>query len=262
MNSIYEATKANDGHRTILDERTLTRDVSHFEHVGSTIALNKRLAGLKRAFPIVPLDSCAREQIIHLVDCVFLFPNSVRSKIVAFSNIDAGTGSSEVCLNAGYFLAKRIPGNVCVIDANGKRSLLCRLFAADDLPGLSDAIDVADGFKDLLVQLSDSNLWLLPTGSEELDSCRFSPDRLHARIMELGKHFDYILIDAPAATAARTILLGQMADGVIIVIEAHRTRREAARMAKETLEAAHIPVLGAVLNNRTFPIPEALYRKL
>lgn len=262
MNRIYEPIKANDGHRTMLDERTLARDVSQFEEVGSTIALNKRLKGLKRAFPIAPPSAYAREQIIHLVDRVFLFPNSAAPKILVFSNVDVGIGSSEACLNVGYFLAKRIPGNVCVIDANGKRSQLCRLFAADDLPGLSDAIDVADGFKDLLVQLGDSNLWLLPAGSEEVDSCRLSSERLHARIMELRKRFDYILIDAPVATAASTILLGQLADGMILVVEAHRTRRETARVAKEGLEAAHIPVLGAVLNNRTFPIPEALYRKL
>jgi hypothetical protein len=30
----------------------------------------------------------------------------------------------------------------------------------------------------------------------------------------------------------------------------------------ENLRAAHIPVLAAVLNKRTFPIPESLYRRL
>ena len=53
-----------------------------------------------------------------------------------------------------------------------------------------------------------------------------------------------------------------MADGVVLVIEANSTRREAARMAKETFESANVKLLGAILNNRTFPIPESLYRKL
>jgi Mrp family chromosome partitioning ATPase len=46
------------------------------------------------------------------------------------------------------------------------------------------------------------------------------------------------------------------------VVDSHSTRREPARIAKEGFEAARIPVLGAVLNKRTFPIPEPLYRKL
>jgi Mrp family chromosome partitioning ATPase len=33
-------------------------------------------------------------------------------------------------------------------------------------------------------------------------------------------------------------------------------------MAKESLEAASVPILGAVLNKRRFPIPEAIYKKL
>jgi Mrp family chromosome partitioning ATPase len=40
------------------------------------------------------------------------------------------------------------------------------------------------------------------------------------------------------------------------------TRREAARTAKENLFAANVNVLGAVLNNHRFSIPETLYRRL
>jgi Mrp family chromosome partitioning ATPase len=82
-------------------------------------------------------------------------------------------------------------------------------------------------------------------------------------MMELSKEFDYVLIDAPPVSSyADAVLLGQMADGVILVVEANSTRRGTARMVKETFEGAKVRLLGAILNNRTFPIPEALYRKL
>jgi Mrp family chromosome partitioning ATPase len=57
-------------------------------------------------------------------------------------------------------------------------------------------------------------------------------------------------------------MFGRLADGVVLVIEAHATRREAARKAKETIEASNIKLLGAVFNKRTFPIPEALYNRI
>jgi len=47
-----------------------------------------------------------------------------------------------------------------------------------------------------------------------------------------------------------------------MVLEANDTRREPAQKVKEMLEASDIPVLGAVLNKRTFPIPESLYKRL
>ena len=82
-------------------------------------------------------------------------------------------------------------------------------------------------------------------------------------MIELREKFDYVLIDAaPLGSSTDAVLLGQKADGLVLIVEAHSTRREAARIAKETLAASKVNVLGAILNNRTFPIPESLYRRL
>ena len=53
-----------------------------------------------------------------------------------------------------------------------------------------------------------------------------------------------------------------MTDGLVLVLEAGETRREAAQAAVSSLRAANVPILGAVLNNRELPIPEKLYRNL
>jgi Mrp family chromosome partitioning ATPase len=53
-----------------------------------------------------------------------------------------------------------------------------------------------------------------------------------------------------------------LTDGFILVVEANATRREAALQVAENLRAANVRILGAVLNQRTFPIPEKLYSKL
>jgi Mrp family chromosome partitioning ATPase len=72
-----------------------------------------------------------------------------------------------------------------------------------------------------------------------------------------------MLIDAPGISVCGDAqLLGQIADAAILVIEANSTRRLTARKAKESLDAAGVRLLGTVLNNRIFPIPEGIYRKL
>ena len=58
------------------------------------------------------------------------------------------------------------------------------------------------------------------------------------------------------------LAFGQLTDGFILVVEANATRREAALQVAENLRAANVRILGAVLNQRTFPIPEALYHRL
>jgi Mrp family chromosome partitioning ATPase len=53
-----------------------------------------------------------------------------------------------------------------------------------------------------------------------------------------------------------------LADGLVLVIEANITRRETAQKIKQDLELVGVCLVGAVLNNRTFPIPDSLYRHL
>jgi Mrp family chromosome partitioning ATPase len=56
--------------------------------------------------------------------------------------------------------------------------------------------------------------------------------------------------------------MGHLADGIVLIVEANHTKRESVRQAKKHLETAQVQLLGAVLDQRTFPIPEFLYRKL
>jgi len=108
------------------------------------------------------------------------------------------------------------------------------------------------------------NLWLLSCGSAANESAALlNSERMKSRITELRNEFDYVLLDAPPlSTYADAVALGQLADGVVLVLEANSTKREAAVRVVENLRAANVNILGAVFNKRTFPIPESLYQLL
>jgi Mrp family chromosome partitioning ATPase len=82
-------------------------------------------------------------------------------------------------------------------------------------------------------------------------------------LAELRAEFDFVIIDAPPLTRyADAIALGQVSDGLILVLEADSTRKKAAQMAVANLRSSNVQILGAVLNKRTFPIPENIYKRL
>jgi len=127
--------------------------------------------------------------------------------------------------------------------------------------GLSDAL-IGDGsIRQYARQLSRPNLWLLSSGSQGADA--FSPsnvERMHQRISELRAEFDYILVDSPPLSVGNQgAILGAWSDGVALVLKANSSRREQARHVLQEFQAANVPVLGAVLNQRTFPIPDKIY---
>jgi Mrp family chromosome partitioning ATPase len=209
------------------------------------------------------LGGQAQKEAVKLVQRVFVFPNSDAPRAVVFSSIQ-GNGSTEICCRAGEVLAAQGSGSVCLVDANLRTPSLHQLLGVAKCPGLIDATVKPGPIKDFTVRIAGGNLWLLPSGSSAAEAQGlFASDRLRSRVGELREEFDYILIDAPAVGSnADAVILGQMVDGVVLVVEANSTRRETARMAKETFENAKVRLLGAILNNRTFPIPDALYRKL
>jgi Mrp family chromosome partitioning ATPase len=57
-------------------------------------------------------------------------------------------------------------------------------------------------------------------------------------------------------------MLGQASDGVVLVLAEQETRKESARQAIEELRKSSVRILGAVLNKRTFPIPQKIYDRL
>ena len=214
-----------------------------------------------------PLGHRARagDEIARLVQRVFIFPETPsQARAVVFCGVDEGAGCSSVCARAGEMLAERVPGTVCVIDANLRSPSLHEYFSVELGTGFADFVRDPAPAGEFTRATSSKHLHVMTAGAVGKDSNgALNPARLRARLSELRAEFDYLLIDTPPANSyPDAILLGQLADGVILIVGSNSTRRESARTTKESLAAAKVPILGAVLNMRTYPIPEALYQRL
>jgi capsular exopolysaccharide synthesis family protein len=207
----------------------------------------------------------AEDELAKLVQRVFVLPGTAREvTAVAFCGVDEGAGCSWVCARVSEVLAEQAPGKVCVIDANLRSPSLHDYFRVEMVPGFADAMKDPRPAFEFTCSTGTSNLRLITAGAVGKDpNGALDPARLRSRFSELRGEFDYLLIDTPPISCyADAVLLGQLTDGVILVVGSNSTRREPARIAKESFEAAKVPMLGAVLNKRTYPIPEALYQRL
>lgn len=201
----------------------------------------------------------ARRQLSGLVQRVFFpgWPHPSRQVVV--STVDQFQ-TAEVCARIAHVMAEEIPGTVCAVEAATESPDLegCLVSRASaptqqDPPGLHPNCT-----------LVRPNLWLLTLRAfllEGFDQAKVT--WLRSRLSGLRREFDYTIIHAPALSlSSDTILLGQLSDGVILVLQAHSTRRAAARSACDALRQAKVHLLGSVLDQRTFPVPQTIYRKL
>jgi len=210
------------------------------------------------------MEGMVRDEITKLVQSLFLFPEVKRPRRVVFAGTESGSGCTWICAHAAEVLASQIRASVCVVDCNLRSPRLHQQLGLENHHGLSDALNSSGPVRQYARQLSRTNLWLLSCGSTaENWQTLLASDRMRQRLTELRAAFDYILIDAtPLGICNDAIVLGGLSDGVVLVLKANSSRREKARQALQDLRAANIPIFGAILNQRTFPIPDRIYRRL
>ena len=207
-----------------------------------------------------PLERQDREEITKLVQQIFLAAEAGTRRAVLFCGVEDGEGSSRICAQAGRLLAELGAGTVCLVDADWRDPSLHLHFWADNRRGLTNALAEAGPIREFARPFAGGKVWILPAGPS---GAAMNSESLRARVAELRAEFDCVLFQAPpAAYSADALVLGKLIDGVVLVIAANSTRRETTRQIRDSFDAAQVRLLGAVLDERTFPIPEALYRKL
>ncbi|MGH9161027.1 MAG: hypothetical protein ACRD2X_13720 [Vicinamibacteraceae bacterium] len=215
-----------------------------------------------------PVPHRLRPPLTELVERTFLVParlgETVRS--LMFASVDGADGSLLPAAVAEILLS-RARGWICLVDANFRAPILHRHYGSTNALGLIDALVGTGRVSSYARELSrggDSSLWLMPTGDFSGAGERLLETEAYRRRMkDLVTAFEYVVIGTTIVTAdPSAAVLSAQVDGVILVAEANVTTRQALRAAARAVSAAGGRVLGTVLNNRTFPIPEVLYRLL
>jgi Mrp family chromosome partitioning ATPase len=206
----------------------------------------------------------AADELLELVHRIFLLQKEEPPRIAVFAGIDSSSGCSQICASVAGALARNASGLVCLLEANFRTPSLPSLFNTTNHYGFADAL-LGDGpIRSFTKSVGPEKLRLISAGALGVDSSSLLTTRLVGpRFTELRTGFDFVIVDAPPLTEyADAIALARLSDGIVLVLEAESTRKQAALRAVEKLRSANVPILGAVLNKRVFPIPEAIYSKL
>ena len=193
----------------------------------------------------------AREQIRGLVRQVF-FANVLRPvRQVVFSPMEAETDVQNLCRRVGQALALETLSSVAVVGGhplmlpealqtrrgNGrrqgrrhtKRPCLCGKWRCRYAA-------ISGWFR----------LW-------QRMATAFADSRWHGHLCEVRREFEYSIVEGPpAGESSEATAMAQLADGIVLVLSAHHTRRATARSVKQRLEAAQVRLLGTVLATEHF----------
>lgn len=186
---------------------------------------------------------------------------NLRNRVVLFTSATSGEGVSYVVDLIATELAAQTQRRVLRVDANAFNqfdladpravAMLCKETGIENLSTLSADEPAAEPVMVTAGRTPTSGDW----GRR--------PEYRAECMKALRWNFDYVVIDCPSfATSSDTTALASFVDGISIVVKAGETRRGQIQRAKQLVEAAGGKFLGFVLNQRRYPMPGWLYRRL
>jgi non-specific protein-tyrosine kinase len=160
-----------------------------------------------------------------------------------------GEGKSTTIANLAVTMAQSGRRTI-LVDCDLRRPSLHDLFNLKAEPGFTNMI-LSEEMTVPLQQTSVPNLWLLAAGTKPPNPADLlGSQKVDQLITRLQEEADMVLFDAPPVIAVTdAAVLGAKVDGVLLVIQAGKTKRDHAERAKETLEKAKVRIVGATLTN-------------
>jgi hypothetical protein len=199
--------------------------------------------------PPTASSSEANGPLISLVRQIFCPGTAAQRTRVLFASADAATDITALCKQIGSVLSEISGAHVAVVEPQSA-------FGSElDARKRPRNVTRTAPWGTTSSPINDQ-VWCVPSTTlyDRSESDRVDQEHFKAA-------FEFFVV-AAAAADGETPMLSSLCDAAVLVLSANRTRREAGLRAKEQLLRCRAPLLGAVLEGRIFPIPEAIYRRL
>lgn len=185
-------------------------------------------------------------------------------KTIVFASSVSGEGTSTVAARFAMALRALRWIRPVIVDANLRNPSVRDIFDLPPSDGLVEILADKTTVEKASLRAAGGNLAIITEGRTVANpQALFTPRNVSRLFGEIRKLYNCIIVDVPAVTGnPETKVLSSLSDGVVLVIETARTKREVALRSKETLTAAGARILGTVLNKRKYVIPDLLYKRI
>ena len=192
-----------------------------------------------------------------------LLPDS-QKKIIQFIGSREGEGTSTIIREFARVSDKKFGKSVLLLDAVMYEPSQHLFFKIKPEYSLEDVISDNKPIDKALCQVGNSRLFVSTISKQSFSTLQvFDLKRNNYFWENIKQQFDLILIDSPPATTSSDgLTISSMVDGVVLVLEAEKTRWPLAKSIKDKIIRNGGKVLGIVFNKRRHHIPEFIYKRL
>ena len=184
-------------------------------------------------------------------------------RTILFASCSEAEGASTVVANFASALASS-GESVLLVDANFRSPSMHARFNLARENGFTDLLLGRSPLARIIKETTVPNLSVITSGAPyENPMSLLESDSLEFIVAAVKEKAHWVLFDAPPlARFMDAITLAPRVDGVVMVVEAEKTRWEVAESVHQRIVSGNGKVLGVVMNKRRYPIPDWLYKRL
>lgn len=182
-------------------------------------------------------------------------------KSLLITSTIAKEGKSTIVSNLGIIFSQKGLKTI-IVDADLRKPVLHKFFNVDITNGLTDLIiNHSMPIGKAIKKTSIENLHVLTAGNIPPNPTDLLESKRMKAIQEqLQEEFDFVLFDSPPIMVVTdAVVLSRILDGVLLIVETKKAKRDAVRAAKGVIEHVGGRLLGAVLNKARFSRMDHLY---
>jgi tyrosine-protein kinase Etk/Wzc len=182
---------------------------------------------------------------------------------IVITSPSPGEGKSLTAANLAVTLAQK-GRSALLIDADMRRPVQHRQFMVEQSPGLSDCLLADTLLEGVIRPTMLDTLFILPAGGQPPNPAELLDSPQMNRLLEaLRGRYDAIILDSPPILAVTdSAVLGPKTDGIILVVRAEKSDKDAIALAIHQMRQVDAEILGVVVNDaRAEGLYQSYYRE-
>jgi polysaccharide biosynthesis transport protein len=206
----------------------------------------------RRSMPIVPVrdepNSMISEAFRTLQTSLRFGDQAAQPQVIAVTSSVSGEGRSTVCANLALALAQ-LGKRVLLLDGDLRNPQQQRIWQINGAVSLSEVVSDRTKFRRAVEKITPT-LDVLPVGSDGSDPLAILDSKsMQALVTDLKSDYDFVVMDTPPVLmVADALVLGKLANGLLMVARPGVIDTVSAQAAKDLLVQSGLPVLGLVVN--------------
>ncbi len=161
-----------------------------------------------------------------------------------------GEGKTLTAINLAISFSHQFNKTVLLVDANIRNPSIHKYLGLDEGSGLSDYLVNHASLTDGLINPGMDRIVIFRAGTPRTNSAELlGSQRMQALLSEMKDRYPdrFIIFDsAPVLTSADPLVFANFVDGILIVVEAEKTKREDLMKVMEMMK--NKPIIGTVFN--------------